>query len=226
MPVPDRSTWKWWTVAFSLLLLLTYSGYFLQRHQSILLGALFTTMFLAYAWLCINRRRVSLDSHFYAGLAFRLVLLLMIPNLSDDIYRFIWDGQLTWHGIHPFANVPAYYALEGIPPFLSGELYELLNSKDYFTVYPPVSQFFFTLTVAITHGDIFWSAVIFRALLIAAEVGSFFLLKKLAFMQGIDPRRISWYWLNPLVILEITGNLHFEGFMILFIFLSISFSFL
>lgn len=221
MPAPNISAWKWWAFASLLLILLFFSGYFLERHQSLLLLGLFASMFLAYVWVCIKRRQVSINSHFYTGLSFRVLLLFMIPNLSDDLYRFIWDGQLTWHGIHPFAQIPSYYAVEGIPSFLSMELFELLNSKEYFTVYPPVSQFFFMVTSAVTGGDIFWSAVIFRTLLIGAEVGSYYLLKRLALMQGIDPRRISWYWLNPLVILEITGNLHFEGFMILFIFLAV-----
>ncbi len=84
-----------------------------------------------------------------------------------------------------------------------------------------MSQFFFMVTAAVTGGNLLGSVVMFRVLLILAETGTFFLLKRYCQHVGVDPRRISWYWLNPLVILEITGNLHFEGFMIFFLFLSI-----
>jgi hypothetical protein len=77
------------------------------------------------------------------------------------------------------------------------------------------------LTAAITDGDVLWSSVMLRLFIIGAETGTYFLLRQLCYTSGIDPRRISWYWLNPLVILEITGNLHFEGFMIFFVFLSL-----
>lgn len=223
MPARGDSSWRWWLTAGTLGVAILYGGYFLERHNTAGLILMFFLTFALYGALMYWRRDVSVGQHFSAGLILRLLLLFMIPNLSDDIYRFIWDGQLTWHGVHPFARVPSWYATHGFPEYLSGELYDQLNSPDYFTVYPPVSQFFFMLTAAITGGDVFWSSVLIRLLLIGAEAGTWFLLRNISMLYGMDPRRISWYWLNPLVILEITGNLHFEGFMIFFIFLAVAF---
>ncbi len=222
MQLPNKATGRWYTAAALFGAFLLYGGYFLERHNTFELLGIFSALFSLCLYLIWQRQAVSIRTHFTAGFIFRIILLFMLPNLSDDLYRFVWDGQLTWQGIHPFSQVPSWYMEQGIlPDGLSVSLYNNLNSPDYFTVYPPVSQFFFMLTAAVTGGDVFWSAVLLRTILIAAECGTFFLLQRFILQAGLDPRRISWYWLNPLVILEITGNLHFEGLMIFFCLLSI-----
>jgi hypothetical protein len=41
-----------------------------------------------------------------AALLFRLLLLFAVPALSDDFYRFLWDGRLSLEGINPFLYTP------------------------------------------------------------------------------------------------------------------------
>lgn len=211
---------QWYIVLLLMVSIMALMGYVVDRHESILLFSGFLLLFGSYVWLVHKRNMVTENIHFRAGLLLRVILLLMIPNLSDDIYRFIWDGQLLWNGINPFAEVPAYYMeIKEMPAFLSREVYSHLNSPEYFSIYPPISQFIYMLTAAIAGGNILGSAIIIRILLIGAEIGTYFLLKRYCRILAIDSRRVSWYWLNPLVILELTGNLHFEGFMIFFILL-------
>jgi hypothetical protein len=37
---------------------------------------------------------------------FRLLFFFSLPNLSQDFYRFIWDGRLILLGLNPFTNLP------------------------------------------------------------------------------------------------------------------------
>jgi alpha-1,6-mannosyltransferase len=62
---------------------------------------------------------------------------------------------------------------------------------------------------------------VLRMLIILGEIGVFFLLKKLFHVFSIPSSQLIFYWLNPLVILELTGNLHFEGFVLLSLLLAV-----
>jgi hypothetical protein len=61
------------------------------------------------------------------------------------------------------------------------------------------------------------SSIIIRIFIIAAEVGAIFIGIKLLKQWKLSDQNILIYALNPLIILELTGNLHFEAFMIFFL---------
>src|ERR1700757_5463687 len=44
----------------------------------------------------------------------RLTVLFASPYLSDDIYRYVWDGRVQAAGINPYRFVPADPALQGL----------------------------------------------------------------------------------------------------------------
>lgn len=80
----------------------------------------------------------------------RLMALPAPPALSDDVYRYLWDGYVLFSGVNPFAftpDAPVFSAWHGT------ELFAHLNSQGVYTVYPPVSQGFFALAAAISGGD-------------------------------------------------------------------------
>jgi len=49
------------------------------------------------------------------------------------------------------------------------------------------------------------------------EIGVFYLLWGLVVRFQLPQKQIILYWYNPLVIMEVVGNLHFEGFVLLFL---------
>ena len=64
------------------------------------------------------------------GLVFRLIILISTPNLSQDFYRFFWDGQLILNGFNPYLNTPnqiiilkPYITLEIKKPAIAGFLF-------------------------------------------------------------------------------------------------------
>ncbi|WP_425392677.1 hypothetical protein [Ekhidna sp.] len=172
------------------------------------------------AYIFLLQRQENQKLLFNAGIIIRVLLFLNLPTLSDDLYRFIWDGTLLKNGIHPFAALPEYYLDKNIGG-ISEELFSALNSPNYFTIYPPLNQAIFWLGAVIGNGDWLVSANVIRLILYGADVGSFFLLKAILKRNDKSSFLAYWYWLNPLVILEVVGNLHFEGLVIFFLLLGI-----
>ena len=186
----------------------------IDRHQSVFLGITYLAGFICFFFVVQERKSFRLL--FGIGLVARVFMFFSLPTLSNDIYRFIWDGTLLANGIHPFENLPSYYlgkGIEGVTP----ELYAQLNSPGYFTIYPPINQFFFWLGAEIGQGNWLVSMNIIRGVLLLADLGSFWLLIQLLKIYEKPLHLAFWYWLNPLVILEFTGSGHFEGLVILFL---------
>lgn len=186
-----------------------------QQEGYIIIG-LYSLAFISYGYLIrYSSRFIHL---IILGVLVRFVLVFLFPNLSDDIYRFIWDGHLISDGYNPLSYTPKDFLIshsELADNSIYAQIYPLLNSPEYFTVYPPISQFVYWL--ASFASSVEGSAIIMKTIFFLAELGSCFLLLKILMALG-KPRNLAlWYFLNPLVIVELTGQLHFEAFMIFFL---------
>lgn len=190
-----------------------YLGYSLDRSNFYELITCFTLCFGVYFYLVKHAKTNQLSLLLGLGILFRLLFLFSTPTLSDDYFRFIWDGQLSLHGINPFDFLPTQVAID-FPNKL--ELLAGMNSPEYYTVYPPLAQSIYFLSAWLSPHSILGSIVVMRSVILAAEIGTLLLLPKLLSSLKIDSKQSLWYALNPLVIVELTGNLHFEGIVIFF----------
>lgn len=175
----------------------------IARPQTALLLGAFGGLFSAYVFF-LNTPTIPLRSLLWLGVAARLLWLGATPALSDDVYRFLWDGHLLLSGQNPYLHLPA--ATPERP------LFALLNSPHYYSVYPPVHQAAGLVAVALSP-SLAGQLIILRIILISSDAGVCFLLYRLLMLLQKSPRHVLIYWLNPLVIAELTGNLHFEGLM-------------
>ena len=152
----------------------------------------------------------------FSALIFRVTLLLASPNLSDDYARFVWDGRLLAHGYNPYLYLPRSLLGTDMAQVagLSIDLFNRLNSPDYFTVYPPLNQAFFGLAAWLGGNNLSETVVWLRVPIALAEIGTIWLLPRLLKRLGQNPNLALIYTLNPLVILELTGNVHFEAVVI------------
>ncbi|MEK6782006.1 MAG: glycosyltransferase 87 family protein [Bacteroidota bacterium] len=210
-----------WFLFIGSAFLYVFVEYDITRHDTFGLFSCAGVLFLIYAWVMRSVDESEVSYWLIASLLFRSSLWFALPNLSDDFYRFIWDGRLLAAGFHPFAELPRYYMEHSeVIPGIDRTLFEKLNSPDYFTIYPPISQFVFWLSVRLSPKSIFGSVVVIRSLIIASEVGSLLLIRKILKHYNLPNKNALLYALNPLVIIELTGNLHFEAFLIFFLLLS------
>ena len=179
--------------------------------------------FIAYIGIChYTKKQNKIIFFIVLGIFLRFILIFTIPNLSDDLYRFIWDGRLLIQGINPFDHLPSYYIEQNSQiKGLTRALYNQLNSPNYFTIYPPVNQVIFALATWLFPDSIWGSSMVMKSFLFTFEVGSIFLIVQLLKHFQLPAKNVLFYALNPLIILEITGNLHFEGAMVFFLLLAI-----
>ena len=197
---------------------LSYSliAFFIHRWQTSYLLPTYGVLFLVYLLIIKEAKPEQLSFWLTISVLFRLIFLFALPTLSEDFYRFIWDGRLWNSGFHPFAELPVAYLQQGIAG-IDQELFSKLNSPEYFTIYPPVSQFIFWLSVKVSPSSVLGSVVFMRLILMAGEVGVIILMRRFLSKFSMPSTNTLVYALNPLVIIELTGNLHFEGLVLFFI---------
>lgn len=205
----------------SMLIALVFIGYFIadRTHIYSYWGAI-GIAFLAY-FIIINKFNDDKFNRTNYGTAviLRVSLLFAFPLLSDDLYRFFWDGAQILHGINPFSFTPKELLAFNYS-WVDVSLFQKMNSPAYYSVYPPINQLAFLLTALAGKGNILSSIVILRILIIAFDLGNIYLIKKLLRHFNKTESLVFLYALNPLVIIELTGNLHFEAVMIFFTLLS------
>ena len=184
-------------------------GLAIPRHETFDLMLAYFSAFFCYMWMI--RMNHAPQLLFATGVIARLVFFFHLPSLSDDFYRFLWDGQLIANGISPYLYTPQ--EMLGNQAF-NQDLLSLLNSPSYFSIYPPLNQGLFWLAAESSNGNYLFGVNTLRLVLLLTEVGSFLLLKSVT-----GNKSAFFYFLNPLVILEIVGNIHFEGLVIFFLLL-------
>lgn len=170
--------------------------------------------FLAYFFIIRNLKDFTISYILFLGIVLRLCLLFSFPNLSDDIYRFLWDGQLLRNGTNPYAYTPVQW--KDISPQFGKNLFEQLNSRNYYSIYPPFAQLTFYISSLCKAGQIAHSTVVLKLILFTFELGCLRLLYLLLKVDHLE-KNVGIYALNPLVIVEIMGNAHYEGLMLFFL---------
>lgn len=183
-------------------------------------ATLWMLAFALYLWWIIgkNKHHHSPSRIKYGiglGIALRILATFSLPILSDDYFRFLWDGQLLLEGVNPFTILPSQLAEDTsrlIEMGLSEEWFTSLNSPDYFTIYPPVLQAIFMLGASL--GSLKAGVILMKVIVLIGEIVSLLLLKKILTETGKKQSALLWYALNPLVIVELCGSLHFEALMI------------
>ena len=164
----------------------------------------------------VAARALSLRWAVAIGLALRVAAVFAWPALSDDVYRFVWDGELWLAGLHPLDAPPSAIAISGEAGAAFAEtqreLLERMNSPDYHTVYPPLAQAVFA-AAAYLGREVTASSMLIKLALLAADAGSLLVIYTLT--RSTSRRPTVAYALHPLPIVELVGNAHFEALAVL-----------
>ena len=166
------------------------------------------------------------------ALALRLAAITAVVPLSDDLYRYAWDGQVQAAGISPYRYAPtapelAYLRTEWLFPGAEECAEEgrapgctRINRENVRTIYPPVAQAWFLLGHSLgasEQRDLGW-----ELLALAADLATAGLLWRLLVLRDRDPRWVAVYAWSPLSVLEAVQNGHVDGLATFFVVLAVA----
>ncbi|QTD38853.1 mannosyltransferase [Polaribacter batillariae] len=200
------------------VILYFFFAYFLERTAFYMLLFLWLSLFAAFYFL-VKNKSISFATYVAIMLLFRIVFLFSIPNLSQDFYRFIWDGRMILNGFNPYLSLPETFIQQNLTPVSNTvELYRGMGELNgsHYTNYPPLNQLCFLIAALFASKSIFGSVIVLRSIIILADIGILYFGKKLLERLNLPIKNIFWYLLNPFIVIEITGNLHFESVMLFF----------
>jgi hypothetical protein len=180
------------------------------------LAAVQIVIYFAAAWLSLHTRdsrALLVLGLIFAGL-FRLSILFAPPYLSDDIYRYIWDGRVQAAGTNPYRYIPADEALAHLR---DEKIYPNINRRDTApTIYPPVAEAGFLLVTRISE-SVTWM----KAAMVGFEAVAVWALVQLLISFGFARQRVLIYAWHPLAIWEFAGSGQLDEMAIAFIALAL-----
>lgn len=150
-------------------------------------------------WLALAARggfrAVRLQSVLIIALLIRIPFWFFAPDLSGDVWRYLWDGRVSLSGLSPYVAPPDDPSLV----HLRGEWHGKINHPEIATIYPPYAQLLF-LIPAIGGG----SLLMWRALLLLFEIVA------LTCLYRSSPRNAVLWALFPLAIWEGHWSAHVD----------------
>jgi hypothetical protein len=149
----------------------------------------------------------------FVAVCLRLIFLFRSPELSDDIYRYLWDGLQTLSGHNPYSLPPAdSQPLGGTLANLSGQV----NHPDLVTIYPPTAQLIFMAGSALGG-----SVLGIKSLLVVLDLATCAVILRLLSALELPAWRAVLYAWHPLPVLEIAASGHVDGAGLLFFLLGL-----
>ena len=145
----------------------------------------------------------------------RLLLVFTSPTLSDDVYRYLWDGYVAHQGVSPYAYAITDPALD----HLDIPQRALANNAWMASPYLPAAQVVFWVVTFAPLWPIFMQLA-----MVAFDLVTALILTRLLRWASFPPYRLLLYLWNPLVIVEVAHGAHIDSWMVLLTFLAIYFA--
>jgi alpha-1,6-mannosyltransferase len=210
---PGPGTSVWLLVLGALAVGLAWTGPSLDRLGTALLAYSGWTLVLLFL---VARHGGSLDRMWVllgGAVLLRLLFLPTVPDLSVDPFRYVWDGWLSAGGVNPYRHTPSD------PVLVHGHgeiLFREMNSRDFFSIYPPLSQWLF-LPAGLAYERWGWPGAFFvlkGTLALAEFTGLIFLVQALRRWR-VPLRYLALYAWNPLTLVAVSAVGHSEAGLVL-----------
>jgi hypothetical protein len=178
------------------------------NHYLVFYSAAFA-LYLIAVGLLIRRAANRLPSVvviWTAAIAFRVALLVSPTTLSDDVYRYLWDGHLATHGVNPYAHAVKSPTLDG----LGIPARSLVNNAWMASPYLPAAQVAFAGVALVAPQSPGAFQVVMTSFDLLAGLFVMLILRQ----SGKPPEFVLAYLWNPLVVAEFANGAHVDALML------------
>jgi alpha-1,6-mannosyltransferase len=215
----------WFLLLLALLLLTGEASGLAAQFEQYLAGFIVAALLQGVVWavaaLAVKRGaggRPALAVILATAILLRIGALTAPVYLSDDIFRYIWDGRVQAAGINPYRYIPTDTHLA---PLRDEAIFPNINRNNYApTIYPPVAQMLFF--VATRLGE---TVTAIKLVLVAVEAIGIGALLFILPAAGAPRENILLYAWHPLPVWEIAGAGHIDAAVVAFVALAIAAAF-
>jgi len=170
----------------------------------------FAAILMLIVWYQFNQQAKGSESTIairhvlWVAILARVILLPLPSYTSNDMSRYLFDGQIVLNGLDPYRvthEAPVLQAQRALwnPP---------AEQAKYVTIYPPVALVLYTSSAAFGH---IWGPFFWKFLLTLASIGTLW-LGYLLLKQANKLQHLPLLALSPLLILEAGVGAHIDTF--------------
>jgi hypothetical protein len=187
----------------------------LRRHIPEFLAIYFAAFALYAVATTVALRQPTLSNRglvaaFALAAAMMALLVLSRPTLSDDMYRYVWDGRVQAQGLSPYVLPPNAAELASLR---DNSVWIHINRKGSFTIYPPAAQLAFAILWRVRPDSVRWFQLAMAA---GALVAGGLLVGLLRDLNLSRARAIIFLW-SPLLAFETAHGAHLDGLVLPFV---------
>ena len=139
---------------------------------------------------------------FAVALAARLALLPVTPSLSDDVYRYVWEGKVAAHGGDPWRQGPNDPSLAHLR---DRTIHPRINHRELAAIYPPLAIAGFAVVAALSP-----TVLAMKSWVLLNDLALVLVLLAWARRRGHGMQAVIAYAWNPLVVVEYAGSGHYD----------------
>lgn len=161
--------------------------------------------YLLTVWRAERSQDIGLRLLWIAPIVFRVLLLVTEPTLSDDVYRYLWDGHVLSNGVNPYSYAIDSPALDR----LDIPIRALANNTNLSSPYLPTLQLLFAALSLFAPSD----PLVIQLVMTGFDIGAAWLIYRLLSAADLPTTRVALYLWNPLVIVESAHGAHFDALM-------------
>jgi rSAM/selenodomain-associated transferase 2 len=125
--------------------------------------------------------------------------------VSNDVYRYVWEGFIQNHGFNPYQFAPNNPLLTGLIQGDMATIWQQINHKDLSAAYPPLMMLLFRTLSAISP-----TPILFKIAMVGFDLVTIGALILIVQWRKIPPAHLIWYAANPLVLVYVAGEAHLD----------------